>query len=169
MRKIRFLPTWPVLAVALTAAAAGGALSQRPDAEPVSAAPSSSPAPVTATTTAPLKTTVTSVRTVTARPTTPRAEPERVVEEPARVTTTTTPPPAPTSAPEPAAPTTPPTTPTSRDRTCDSSYPTICIPLGAVDVDCADLDVRDVRDFPVTRPDRHRLDRDRNGTGCESD
>ncbi|WP_156758492.1 hypothetical protein [Actinokineospora pegani] len=166
MRKIRFLPTWPVLAVALTVAAAGGALSQRPATEPASAAPTSSPAP-TITTTAPPKTTVTSVRTVTVRPSTPRATPERVVEEPARVTTTTTtPPPVATSAPEPAAPTTPPTTSTSRDRTCDSSYPTICIQLGAVDVDCADLDARD---FPVTRPDRHRLDRDRNGTGCESD
>lgn len=48
---------------------------------------------------------------------------------------------------------------------CDPSYPTLCIPLGASDLDCRQiLD----HDFPVLPPDRHNLDGDHDGVGCET-
>ncbi len=47
---------------------------------------------------------------------------------------------------------------------CDPSYPTLCIPVGAPDRDCADVAVRG---FPVTGYDRHGFDGDGDGVGCE--
>ena len=51
---------------------------------------------------------------------------------------------------------------------CDPSYPTICIPVASPDVDCADLRAQGLHDLEVRPPDPHRLDRDRDGIGCES-
>jgi micrococcal nuclease len=49
---------------------------------------------------------------------------------------------------------------------CDPSYPTLCIPPGAPDLDCSDITERG---FPVLPPDPHRLDgSDNDGVGCES-
>lgn len=164
MRKIRSLPTWPLVAVALSVAATGGLLSQRPDSETAATAPTS--APVSATTTPSTSTsTVTSVRTVTvpARPTTRATarttEPQPATRTTAETTTTTVAPPVTTTAP----PTT--TATTTRPRLCDPAYPTLCLSIAAPHLDCADVPDRD---FPVRRPDRHRFDPDRDGIGCES-
>lgn len=68
------------------------------------------------------------------------------------------PPPAPTATPLPA--------PTATSTTaCDPSYPTLCIPPNAADLDCPDIGAKN---FPVLQPDPHRLDRDKDGVGCES-
>jgi len=48
---------------------------------------------------------------------------------------------------------------------CDPSYPTLCIPVGAPDRDCADVAARG---FPVTGYDRHGFDGDGDGVGCEA-
>lgn len=48
---------------------------------------------------------------------------------------------------------------------CDPSYPTLCIPPNSPDLNCPDIGVKD---FPVRQPDPHRLDRDKDGVGCES-
>ena len=49
---------------------------------------------------------------------------------------------------------------------CDPSYPTICIPPGAPDIDCSDIPDRN---FPILPPDPHDLDgNDRDGIGCET-
>ena len=58
-----------------------------------------------------------------------------------------------------------PTTPTAAQQNCDASYPTLCIPLGAPDLDCKDVDQKN---FPVRQPDPHRFDGDKDGIGCES-
>lgn len=47
---------------------------------------------------------------------------------------------------------------------CDPSYPTLCLPVGAPDLDCGDLSERR---FPVLPPDPHRFDGDHDGVGCE--
>lgn len=47
---------------------------------------------------------------------------------------------------------------------CDPSYPTICIPAGAADLDCPDIEFRR---FQVLQPDPHRFDGDKDGIGCE--
>jgi micrococcal nuclease len=47
---------------------------------------------------------------------------------------------------------------------CDPSYPTICIPFGAADLDCPDIPHRR---FEVLAPDPHRFDGDKDGIGCE--
>ena len=47
---------------------------------------------------------------------------------------------------------------------CDPSYPTVCIPPPPPVRDCS---VTDERNFPVRPPDRHRLDSDNDGIGCE--
>lgn len=47
---------------------------------------------------------------------------------------------------------------------CDPSYPDICIPPPPPDLDCRDVPHRRFRVLP---PDPHRLDRDRDGVGCE--
>jgi len=49
---------------------------------------------------------------------------------------------------------------------CDPSYPDLCLPIAGPDVDCDDVDGRR---FTVLAPDRHELDADHNGVGCESD
>jgi endonuclease YncB( thermonuclease family) len=53
---------------------------------------------------------------------------------------------------------------TADGQVCDPSYPTLCLPVGAPDLDCADVSARR---FPVVRPDRHRFDGDGDGVGCE--
>lgn len=58
-----------------------------------------------------------------------------------------------------------PTGPTAAQQNCDASYPTLCIPPGAPDLDCADVDQKN---FPVRQPDPHRFDGDKDGVGCES-
>lgn len=47
---------------------------------------------------------------------------------------------------------------------CHRSYPTLCLPEGDRDWNCAD--VRE-REFPVLPPDPHKLDADEDGVGCE--
>ena len=63
---------------------------------------------------------------------------------------------APTAAPVPAV------APAASN--CDPSYPTLCIPIGAADIDCPDIAARR---FPVLPPDPHRFDADHDGVGCE--
>ena len=50
------------------------------------------------------------------------------------------------------------------DTDCDPSYPTLCIPVGAADLDCAEVAESD---FPVRPPDPHHFDADHDGRGCE--
>ncbi len=47
---------------------------------------------------------------------------------------------------------------------CSPSYPTICIPPPPPDLGCRDINGND---FQVIPPDPHRLDGDKDGTGCE--
>ena len=47
---------------------------------------------------------------------------------------------------------------------CSPSYPTICIPPPPPDLDCRDINGND---FHVLPPDPHRLDGNKDGTGCE--
>ena len=51
---------------------------------------------------------------------------------------------------------------------CEPSYPDVCIPIGAADLDCGQIDARrfSVR-WDVPLPDPHRFDGDRDGVGCE--
>ncbi len=74
----------------------------------------------------------------------PAPEPTRAIEPPAA--------PAAPAAPAPAA------------NNCDPSYPTLCIPPGAPDLDCPDIPDRR---FPVVGADPHRFDGDHDGIGCE--
>src|SRR5258706_9787315 len=48
---------------------------------------------------------------------------------------------------------------------CDSSYPTVCIPPPPPDLDCKDIPYRR---FKVLPPDPHHFDADHDGIGCES-
>lgn len=48
---------------------------------------------------------------------------------------------------------------------CDPPYPTLCIPPGARDLDCADIAERY---FPVLPPDPHSFDGNHDGVGCET-
>jgi len=48
---------------------------------------------------------------------------------------------------------------------CDPSYPTICIPPNASDLNCSDIPNRR---FKVVGMDAHRFDKDDDGIGCES-
>ena len=78
--------------------------------------------------------------------------------------------PAPTTAPVPTvAPVAPVPTatpaPAPQPQNCDPSYPTLCIPPNAPDLDCGDIGARR---FLVLPPDPHRFDGDRDGVGCES-
>lgn len=54
--------------------------------------------------------------------------------------------------------------PAPGDPACDPSYPQLCIPCGAEDLDCHEMGVAG---FEVLAPDRHALDHDRGGLGCE--
>lgn len=68
--------------------------------------------------------------------------------------------------PATATPATKPTeVPTAATQNCDPSYPTLCIPPNAPDLDCGDISDKG---FPVLPPDPHRFDRDKDGIGCES-
>ena len=49
---------------------------------------------------------------------------------------------------------------------CDPSYPDLCLPIGGPDINCDDVAERR---FTVLAPDRHELDDNDNGIGCESD
>lgn len=70
--------------------------------------------------------------------------------------------PAPAAPPPPAVP--PPTT--AAAGACDPAYPTLCLPPGAPDLDCPDINARR---FPVLPPDPHGFDgNDDDGVGCES-
>lgn len=50
------------------------------------------------------------------------------------------------------------------DPGCDLSYPQLCVPVGAPDLDCEEMGVAG---FVVLAPDVHRLDDDGDGLGCE--
>jgi len=54
--------------------------------------------------------------------------------------------------------------PAPGDKGCDPSYPQLCIPHDAVDLDCHEMGVAG---FTVLTPDRHALDDDGDGLGCE--
>jgi len=49
--------------------------------------------------------------------------------------------------------------------TCDPSYPDICIPPWPPDLNCGDIPHKK---FKVIGDDKHNLDRDGDGIGCES-
>lgn len=53
---------------------------------------------------------------------------------------------------------------TGNESGCDPSYPSMCIPIGAADLDCGDISQRR---FTVLSPDPHGFDGDRDGIGCE--
>ena len=55
--------------------------------------------------------------------------------------------------------------PTPGDEVCDPSYPQLCIPHDAEDLDCHEMGVAG---FEVLAPDRHALDDDGDGLGCEA-
>jgi micrococcal nuclease len=59
--------------------------------------------------------------------------------------------------------TAPPADATPDSASCDPSYPSTCIPPSPPDLDCDDLDARDIE---VRPPDPHRLDGDGDGVGC---
>jgi len=54
--------------------------------------------------------------------------------------------------------------PAPGDPSCDPSYPQLCIPHDADDLDCREMGVAR---FEVLAPDRHALDEDGDGLGCE--
>ena len=55
--------------------------------------------------------------------------------------------------------------PTTSGKNCDPSYPDFCIPPNSPDLDCKDISARRFRVLP---PDPHKLDRDKDGVGCEN-
>ncbi|HWH33905.1 MAG TPA: thermonuclease family protein [Acidimicrobiales bacterium] len=63
-------------------------------------------------------------------------------------------PPPPAVAPAPSA-----------ARSCDASYPGVCVPPAPPDLDCGEIPDRR---FAVTPPDPHGFDGDGDGVGCES-
>jgi micrococcal nuclease len=59
-----------------------------------------------------------------------------------------------------------PAEPPSFTEGCDlENYPNACIPFYPPDVDCRD--VLPQRNFIVRQPDPHKLDKNKNGIGCE--
>lgn len=48
---------------------------------------------------------------------------------------------------------------------CDDAYPDVCIPPPPPDLNCGDIEQRDIRVLP---PDPHNLDADGDGVGCRS-
>ena len=55
--------------------------------------------------------------------------------------------------------------PKTSGKNCDPSYPDFCIPSNSPDIDCKDISARRFRVLP---PDPHKLDRDKDGVGCEN-
>jgi len=55
--------------------------------------------------------------------------------------------------------------PAPGDEGCDPSYPQLCIPRDAGELDCHEMGVAG---FTVLAPDRHALDDDGDGLGCEA-
>jgi hypothetical protein len=58
---------------------------------------------------------------------------------------------------------------------CDPAYPTdiygnkICIPISSPDLNCKDLPALGIKAPVIVKgDDRHKLDRDKDGVGCES-
>ncbi len=99
----------------------------------------------------------------------PKATPTSPPPEP---TQTPPPPPPPEPTPTPPPPPPPQPTPTPAPITnCDPSYPTVCIPIGAADYDCAGGSGNGPNyiagPLTVLPPDPHGLDRDGDGIGCE--
>ena len=64
---------------------------------------------------------------------------------------------------QPSKPYIPP--PAPKELSCDSSYPSVCIPPYPPDLDCAEIPHRN---FRVIGSDPHGFDRDKDGIGCES-
>ena len=54
---------------------------------------------------------------------------------------------------------------TSSEDGCDDAYPDVCIPPPPPNLNCGDIEYRDIRVLP---PDPHGLDRDGDGVGCRS-
>jgi hypothetical protein len=75
----------------------------------------------------------------------------------------TEPPPAPIVN-QPQASTETPNTQSGNGNNCDSSYPDFCIQPPPPTLNCSDIPQTG---FTVLSPDRHDLDRDGNGIGCE--
>lgn len=99
-------------------------------------------------------------------------QPARPTSQPALQTPMPTPvPPTPQPArkprtPIPPTPTLQPGAPTlAPARSCDPSYPTVCIPPPPPNLNCRDIPYRQFRVLP---PDPHGFDRDKDGIGCES-
>ena len=86
------------------------------------------------------------------------------------------PPPTPAPTPVPvAAPILPiaapiaPVAPVAPAGNCDPSYPGLCIPIGAADIDCGEIAARQFQVvWNVPNPDPHGFDGDGDGIGCES-
>lgn len=77
-----------------------------------------------------------------------------------------TPTPTLVSTPTPAETPAPTITPTATSRpSCDTSYPTVCIPPPPPDLDCKNIPYRR---FKVLPSDPHNFDSDHDGIGCES-
>ena len=53
---------------------------------------------------------------------------------------------------------------TPTDKTCDHSYPDVCISPWPPDLDCNDITHAN---FRVLQPDQHGFDQDKDGIGCE--
>jgi hypothetical protein len=53
----------------------------------------------------------------------------------------------------------------ARPAACDASYPTICVPAGASDLDCGEIGYAN---FTVVGSDPHGFDNDGDGIGCET-
>ncbi len=82
---------------------------------------------------------------------------------------------SPTPAPEPTKPPPEPNESQAEEpvtQNCDTSYPDVCIPIGAADYDCAGGSGNGPNyirgPLRVLPPDPHGLDRDGDGIGCES-
>lgn len=95
---------------------------------------------------------------------TPEAVIEPIEEVPTPIATSPSPSPEPVAEPEPIPQEIAPPEPVQTND-CDPSYPDMCLPPGAGDLDCKDVSQRG---FQVLPPDPHGFDRDRDGIGCES-
>ncbi|GAA4452377.1 hypothetical protein [Phytohabitans houttuyneae] len=93
------------------------------------------------------------------------APPTSAAPPPSAKPKVTTKPPATTRPPAPRTTAPKPRTTTKPAGNCDPSYPTLCIPPGAADLDCGDIPQKR---FPVRQPDPHDFDGNKDGVGCES-